>query len=79
MDAALIPTGDFEAVDGTISDLRNTTLLNDTVTVTKASSLCAYVVMLLTLALAMQRHKAAVPNLVLHAQCACAAQHVVVS
>ena len=31
MDAALIPTGTFEEVYGTVYDLNNLTLLNDTV------------------------------------------------
>ena len=38
VDSALIPTGEFEAVDGTVFNLNNATLLNDTVT--KVGSLC---------------------------------------
>ena len=41
VDEALIPTGDFEAVAGTVFDLNNSTLLNDTVT---KVSLCKFAV-----------------------------------
>ena len=39
MDAALIPTGIFEEVYGTVYNLNNCTLLNDTVTMVSAAAI----------------------------------------